>query len=88
MIMLDEKGQTIWKVEEQKKQVIYKAGLHRTGGALLRLKKLIIIALEYLSEFHEQIDGWVIEAGFDLTESTGGDINTEQVQLCDNINGA
>lgn len=53
--------------------MIYKA------RALLRLKKFVIIALEYLGEFHEQIDGRVIEAGFDLTERTGGNIDTEQI---------
>ena len=79
MIMLDEKGQTIWRVEEQRKQVIYKAGLHRTGMALLRLEKFVIVALKNLGKLHEQIDGWVIEAGFDLTERTGGNIDTEQI---------
>ena len=48
-------------------------------GALFCLEKLVIIALEYRGKLHEQIDGRVIEAGFDLTERTGGNIDTEQI---------
>lgn len=48
-------------------------------GALFRLEKFVIVALKNLGKLHEQIDGRVIEAGFDLTERTGGNIDTEQI---------
>lgn len=59
--------------------MIYKVGLQRIGRALLRLEKFVIVALKNLGKLHEQIDGRVIEAGFDLTERTGGNIDTEQI---------